>query len=422
MAGAARRDWIGLHVASLRQLAGMTQLQLADAVAEHMGRSCTQGYVSQIEGGVKPVNSRRLLYALAAALRVDVAELTGQPIPPRSPDDLDIYAMVAPVRAALDDPDEPTRPAPLATLEHLSDRAMAARMSCNYATLRAVLPPLLADSRALWLSNQHPQAGSLFIRACVTAALALKPVGWLDLATRLAERAEQAANILGDPVPSAAAQFTVAQCALAAGNRLRSLTVAARAADVLETNPAGMRNESALAWHGLLNLHAALSAASVGHADDAARHLDTAAGVTRHVHGDPWRMEFTAANVLVWRVGVALENGTPEQAPLLARRVDQSQLRTVQRRARLGLDAGRGAYAAGDYPAAIRWFLAADDTANSEVRLRPSVLELVAQMVRDAPMGGSRELAELARRCGIDPLAAGRNVGSQRPDRGPALP
>jgi hypothetical protein len=59
----------------------------------------------------------------------------------------------------------------------------------------------------------------------------------------------------------------------------------------------------------------------------------------------------------------------------------------------------------------VRAFLAADDAAPGDLRMRPSAVELVGQMVRDAPVrGGSAELRELAVRVGVDPLAPAEPV------------
>lgn len=132
-----------------------------------------------------------------------------------------------------------------------------------------------------------------------------------------------------------------------------------------------------------------------------------AAATAERVVDDRWAQELTPANVGIWRVGIALENGEPDHAPQYARLVDQSRIRTVNRRARLHIDTGRGLYAAGQTEQAVREFLRADDLAPSNLRNRPWVRELVSQMVRDTPhRGGSSELRALAARCGIDPLAA----------------
>lgn len=402
------RESIGLRVARWRDTAGLTQQQLADRVATHLGRErVSQAYISMIENGRRAVDRRHLLLALSRGLGVAVTDLTGQPYPPTARIDLDSYMVVPAIREALDEPDEPIAPRPLHQLAYAADRAMAARMECDFPGLGAHLPGLLTESRLLWDAGDA-EAGRLLVQAAVTGSLMLKPAGWIDLAVRLAELADRVADQLGDPVCVAAARFALAQCALAGGNRRRSLLLATSAADALDgagRSRSGLLND-AMAWVGMLHLHAALTAASLHLADEAEAHLAEAAAQAAQVDGDPWRMEFTTANVDTWRVGVALENGEPERAPELARRVNPGDLRTKQRRARLFLDTGRGLFIAGEPDRSVAALLAADDAAPGDLRNRPSAVEIVAQMVRDAPVrGGSEELRDLAVRVGVDPSA-----------------
>ncbi|MFI9643334.1 helix-turn-helix domain-containing protein [Micromonospora sp. NPDC051925] len=394
-AGGAMGDYIGLRVAVWRDAAGMTQQQLADRVG------VSAAYISMIESGRRPVTKRSRLIALAGALGVSVTDLTGQPHQPRSEDDLAIYTTVPALRGALDDdPDVPNRPLDPAVLGAAVDQAMAARMACDYKALARLLPGLVADTRQL-VESGHQDGPRLFVRAAVTTVLAVKPFGYIDLAARYAERAEVVAALAG-PAELAASRFAVAQSALSSGThggRRRSLALAAGAAEQL----GDIGDAETLTWYGMLHLHAAMSAASLDTGDPDG-HLAEAESAARRAGSDPWRMEFTPANCGIWRVGVAVENGTPERAPEHARRVDRSQVRTANRRCRLHLDAGRGWYAAGDQERAILSFLEADTASPAELRSRPSVREIVGQMVRDARRRGSPELRDLAVRIGIDPL------------------
>lgn len=393
-------DYIGFRVARWRAINGMSQQQLGDAVGH------SQAYISQIENGHKAVTKRTLLYNLASALGVNIADLTGQPGQPQTRDQMTIYATVPAVRTALDE--DPTgAPRPLAQLKAMTSDAMAARMACDYARLRTLLPALLTDLRAiLEREAQRPhatvEARRLLLRVAITAALTIKPFGHVDLAARLGEKAMDTAQAIGEAPGVAAATFAVAQTALAGGARNKSHRLAALGAEMFPA-PA---DDEALTWLGMLQLHAALSAASLGNHAEAATRLEEARAAAYLSRSDPWLMEWSVPNVDLWAIGVALENGTPERAPELARRIDPGGLRTVQRRARLHIDTGRGHYAAGAADKAVASFLAADDIAPDEVRSRSTVAEIVGQMVRDARSGtGTGALAALAQRIGIDPLA-----------------
>lgn len=390
-----RADYIGLRVARWRDIAGMTQQQLADTIG------VSAAYISMIEGGQRAVTKRSRVISLAAALGVRVEDLTAQPHQPRDRSELAAYSAVPGIRRALDD--EPDGPLPdIAEVTRRADTVLHARMACDYTTFGALLPGLVADTRILANTPATERAGfGLFIQVAVAGALGLKSMGHVDLSMRLAERAERAAVLLGGPDETAAAAFAVAQVALSGGSQRRSLTLATTAAEKLGDTATG----DLASWYGLLHLHAALSAASLGRADDATAHYAEARStLPRADGGDRWRMEFTPANVATWRVSIALENGEPERAPEYARRVDRTALRNPQRRARLHIDAGRGLYLAGQADQAVRQFLAADAVSAQELRSRSTVREITGQMVRDARRRGSNELRDLAVKLGIDPL------------------
>jgi transcriptional regulator with XRE-family HTH domain len=393
-----RTDWIGLRVARWRDVAGMTQQQLGDAVG------VSREYVSMIENGKRPVTKRSLLIGLTQALGVSINDLTGQPYEPRSHDDLVLFSLASGLRTALDEDQDDVRPADVAVLRAQADQVRAARMACDYATLATVAPGTVAQARLLveqGTGQAAVEAAAVYVSVASDAAMAIKSHGHIDLATRLADSALATAHKLGEPGEVAMAEFTSAQCALTGGSRRKSLRLAESAANAA----GGERDDRTLTLYGMLHLHAAMSAAALGRADDVTPHFAEAEQTAARVSSDPWLMELTAANIGVWRVAVALENGEPDRAPVYARRVDRYQLRGVHRRATLHIDTGRGLYAAGRVDRAVRQFLQADDLAPQKVRSRPWVRELVGQMVRDSSRGGgSAELRDLAVRVGIDPL------------------
>jgi transcriptional regulator with XRE-family HTH domain len=387
---------IGLRVARWRDINGLTQQQLADAVG------VTQAYISQIENGQRPVTKRSLLYNLATALNVNISDLTGAPGVPRTADQMVIWATVPAVRTALDE-DPMLTARPLEALTGAVDAAMRARMNCDYGYLRVTLPALISELRIN--AEEMPErrfALELQVRTYVTAALTLKPFGFVDLASRFADQAYAAALELGDrPAEIGAAVFAQAQTALAGGARRKSLRLSDSGADMFDAP----HSDQALTWLGMLRLHAALSAASLGLRAEATAHLEEAHAAAHLVRSDPWRMEFTKANAALWAVGVALENGSPESAPDLARQIDPTALRTKNRLARLYIDTGRGYFAAGKAGRAVAAFLRAAEIAPDEVRARSTVVEIVGQLIRDTRTVVSGEpLALLASKLGIDPI------------------
>jgi transcriptional regulator with XRE-family HTH domain len=394
-------DYIGLRVARWRDLAGMTQLDLANAVG------CSRSYITMIESGDRPVTKRDLLIKLADALGVSVAQLLDQPSPPRSRDDLVMSRAAAGVRLALDS-DGPTAIPDVTRLTARADEVISLRAACDYAGLAAELPALLADAQAVAQGRAGTDdvrtALDALVKASVYGALALKTSGYVDLAVRLAEHADAASAQLGNPVHVAAAQFALCQALMAEGVRTRALHLASAGADALQSEVG--RLAAAQGWYVSLRLQAALCSASLTDHRAAAAALDDAAEAARGFQPDGWHRDDQAANVDVWRVTVALEdNGAhAEAAPDLARQIDRSKLRTPQRLARVYMDSGRGHFARGDRESTISAFMAAYDTAPGEVRNRGTVREIVGQLVREAPgAGGSDRLRTLAARLGIEP-------------------
>ncbi|HYJ33797.1 MAG TPA: helix-turn-helix transcriptional regulator [Candidatus Binatia bacterium] len=381
---------IGRQVRRFRLAGGMSQQQLADAAG------LSQPFISKIESLKKPVTSRHTLLALAEALHVPSQELLGIPLPASTREDLVSLSAVAGIRAALDYPDEPVIWRPRRELVVLARTIMAARMACDYGLISAGLPALLAETRAAHDAG-HRWAGPLLVRGLVAGSLTLRPIGWQDLAMRLAEAARRVATDTGHADDYAAAEFAYAQALLASGSRRRARSVAVQAADAL---PPTER-----VWAGMLHLHAGLCASSAGEQGGAASHFEQAEtlAATPGDEVDPWLMEFTRDNVRTWRIAGALEaNGTdPDRAVNLSLQVNRTHLVTRQRASRFDMDAGRAWYLAGKPERAVAFFLRAHEVAPQETRTRSSVREIVGQMQRDARGGGSAELRRLVQAMGV---------------------
>lgn len=402
-----REWWIGQRVREYREAGGETQQELADRVGY------SRSYITQIESGAKAANSRKVLIALAEAFGLEgMHVLTTPPGKPRTRAEQAIRTSLPRIRAALAGALD-FRPHTLDELDEDVDRLMVARMTCNYASLAESLPPAVARTFALTERPGNPRAHKLFVRTAMTASLALKGLGYPDLATLFAEKARWSAACSEDPAAVGAATFALAQCSLAGGVqglRQRSMTLAEDGANALT----GRADDDSLAWRGLLHLHAGLSRASLGDMEGAAAHADTAEGLAARLPRgvDPWHMEFGVPNALIWRVGMLVENGDAEHAPEVARRIDRSKIRYPQRLARLLIDIGRGHYAGDQHELAIAAFQAAYEVSADETASRSSVQEIVGHMLRtERRRVGSLSLRKLAVNIGVDPLATPESEG-----------
>ena len=80
------RSWRGLSLTVTAELAGLSA-----------------GYLSHIERGLRPLQRRATLEALASALRVAPSEITGQPCPPSSAREAVAHSTSPALRAVLHD-------------------------------------------------------------------------------------------------------------------------------------------------------------------------------------------------------------------------------------------------------------------------------------------------------------------------------
>jgi transcriptional regulator with XRE-family HTH domain len=392
---AASRDWIGYRTARWRDLAGLSQRELAERVG------VSREYISMIESGRRPVSTRRLLADLAHALGIRIEDLTAQPIAPRNPDEMVLYGLAPAIRRALDQEDPPPdTPRTRTQLAADVDRCLALRMAADWNTLADLLPALLSETAAL----ESDEGRLLHIQALVAASLICQKTGYLDLARRCADLAAGKAGPVGESMHAALAAYAVGQSALAGGSPRHSLATSEQGVQVLQSSD--FPDGDAVAIAGMLHLCSALSAGSLGLRDRATDHLREATELATQVIGDPWRFQFGPANVGVWRVGVACESADWGRAPELAAAVDTSQLRTPDRISRLHVDAGRGWYETGHAARATTEFLTAMEISARATRVLPCVREVTAQLARDAgPRGGSAELRRLVSWVGVDPLA-----------------
>lgn len=136
-------EHIGGRVCIWRRRRKLSQVTLAGLAG------ISQGYLSQLETGVRPVDSRSILISLARALDVAVADLLGQTSDPTDPVRVCASEAVAGIRVALVALDagdiEPPARGPDEMAAAVED-AMRLRQASDYLTLAPLLPGLLNDA------------------------------------------------------------------------------------------------------------------------------------------------------------------------------------------------------------------------------------------------------------------------------------
>lgn len=355
------RLFIGDQVAYWRKRRGKSQRALAGLAG------MSQPYLSQIERGNRPVERRTTLVALAGALQVSVAELTGEPGDPTDPAKAKATASVPAIRQALIMREVgETRPTQGNVAELLH-----AGQSYDFATAAPMLPGLIAGL-----------SGSDLVLACHVATFTLRYLGYSDLSRDAARLGVAAARDLEAP----------AWIGIAEINRIFSLppelpalpaALARRVADEIQPHNGDPEVRQA---YGSLHLHAALRSAVDRRADDAMGHLREAQEAADSLGEPPnlglARLAFGPTNLGIWRLTIQQELGETGRAIEDAARVVPERIPLATRQAPFYLDLANALASQRRDEEAVAAFLRAEAVAPQFVRLRPHARNMIAVIAR----------------------------------------
>jgi transcriptional regulator with XRE-family HTH domain len=397
---------IGARLRILRRWRGLTLTELAGL------SDLSPSFLSMCERGQRMLDRRSHIAAVASALRVSETDLVGGPHLSADPQQANPHAVIPALRVALQTNSlkEPAvdRARPLPELVREMARVEPLHQACDYVALGEALPDILDELHYHAASPGDEQAHRLaletLVEACVCATFTAKDLGYNDLASLAAMRAEEAATVLDSPVHLGEAAFVRIHTMPRSGSWQRTLNKAEQAAEAL-----GPHADTPLATSvlGMLTLSASLSSAAVHDGDRAGYWLDEADGLARRLPDQPdenW-MAFSATNVGVWRVAVGVERGESGGGVLqLASRVREDKLVAKPgRQAAFFADVGKGLAREprmrGD---AVRWLRRAESAAPQWIRNNAPVRETVAYLLgRATATAGGRELRGMAARMGV---------------------
>ncbi|WP_439660587.1 helix-turn-helix domain-containing protein [Lentzea sp. HUAS TT2] len=423
---------VGRRVREIRSFRGMS----LTATAQLAGMA--PSYLSMIERGLRPVNQRATLdrrpswqalcamrppkrptatssrsktriageparEALASALRVSPAELTGKPYAPTDAASEEAHGHIFEVEDAMtawrigEVPDAPARPWQQVSAE-LNLLNLTLRPNADYAAQGALLPSLIRDLLVAVNDPKRRTAALVGLIATYKAvAYFAHDLGVAGLPVLAVERMREAAEELDDPVWLSYAAYQRAQL-ISGTNRSRQYDLAVQTAQV-----PGARVEV----HGLAHLTAALACASRGDADAAQTHLTEATALADRIEPDvsPWmQTNFGRTNVGIWKVSIGLELGAGAKVREIASTVRPAGV-SKSRQAQFWIDVGRGLLTERKHrDQGLAAILEAEKLAPQKVRnnvfVRESVAGLLAQARREA---GGRDLRGLAYRVGVAP-------------------
>lgn len=182
---------IGARLAAWRRRRGLTRHDLSSSTG------LEPSYLARLETGGEWMDRRGRLAALATALRLDVADLTGQPYPPRGEEHAAVRAVAFHLRRRL--VRRQTGTAPGVLLEDLAERtrtAARADAAGDEHHLALALPDLVEVADHAMAAAAGPgreEAVRLHVDAHVLGAGLLRRLGYKDLAWMLLHRARPGA-------------------------------------------------------------------------------------------------------------------------------------------------------------------------------------------------------------------------------------
>ncbi|MEU8262505.1 helix-turn-helix domain-containing protein [Micromonospora sp. NPDC048999] len=372
---------IGRRVAYLRARRKLSQQSFAD----RLGKS--KSWVDKVERGARSLDRVSTIRDIAAVLRVDAATLLGHGARPAGL--AECGEGIARIRAALSTY-EMALGRTAVRREVVSPDRLAQEVGYAWITYQhARYPHLVEQLPALLTTVQRahavdPEVGRVAVVEAyrVTAALLVK-LDEVNLAWLAADRAMSAAT--GDRVLVAAAAVQLGHV-LRASTKARSVMLAAAYQIAPPDLDAGTPQELSLS--GSLLVQAALIAARSGNDRATGDLLDEAAEMAARV-GDGYdhhRTAFGPTAVELARVAAAVELGDGPEAVARHENVterDGWRWLPVEHRAAHLVDAARAYLQADDCANAARLLMRADRIAPAEIRHRPAVRDVVAQVARD---------------------------------------
>ncbi|GLW65923.1 transcriptional regulator [Actinomadura rubrobrunea] len=394
---------IGARLRALRRWRGMSLDELAGL------SGLSKSHLSRVERGLRALDRRSHIAALANALRVSEKDLAGGPHLTPDPVQAAPHATIPALRTALT-VNTLTSPAvdrarPLAEL--VEEMGRIGRSKYKHVEVGEKLPDLIGELHVHACAPAdeaaHRLALETLIEAFQSATFISRDLGHDDLASIAAIRAAEVAALLDDPITTGKAA-TLRIHTLPPQAREVALAFAEKTADALE--PHARRGLGAQVA-GMVTLAASMTATVLYKYDRAEHWIEQADDLADRVPDTPgvnWGA-FSKTNVGVWKVALATERSAPSGEILrLAEAVDEERLTSRRgRHAAFLADVGRGlARDPRTRDEAAAWLLRAEKTAPHKIRNSAAVAETVTVMLQQAKRASvSRELRGMAARMGI---------------------
>jgi len=412
---------IGSLIRRARVIADRSQHDVASKLGYH------QSKLSRLEKGIG-VDDVRVLRAVAAELDIPLESL-GLTTSPSSPDfrtdEMQRRDFLAAGAAALATPARPhtnglelvgallpavgalpdRQPLTEVDLRNGLSRARRLLYGCRYTELEALLPTLLTDlRRAQHETPDDLTLAGLAATAYQTTVSMLIKLGDTGNAWLAVGRAMSEAERSGDPTVLASSIRVQTHLMARERHHTPAVTMVRHTADQLGGHY-DRRESGDLAAFGLMLLRGTTAASTGGDRSTTAELLDQADEVARYVdrdHPDAWA-NFSPTNVALHRVSAAVALGDAGAAIDTARPLLRRRIPAPERQAALWVDLARAFNQQGRLSEGYRALRIAERHAAEDIRRRPDIRELVADMTARDRRGALPELRQFSRELGVRP-------------------
>ena len=388
----------GDRVKMLRRRAGLSQVELA----HRMNR--TQGWVSQIERGNVELDKVSVVNELARVLHCHPREITSTP--GFGEDGRRSHAAATELLRCLRRLDLPSeveayRPLPqlkseLVELGRLRGLAQYTELGERAADVIAHLHAASADSQ----NRDREAAFSLLVRACKEAHSFAYGLGHPNLVELATSRARWCAERSDDPLLPAVGDYMAARDAWTTADWQDARILIDRALSTV--TEADAREEDAAGLSGALQLRAAITAARANDADEAYSCLDAAERAAARMDVDRYGNWFSAGNVALHGVAVAVELGDGAETVRRSKALIAPGDVPASRLAHHYLDTARGYVWVGDVERGLASLERADRTAPELVRNHPMAQATVRALLRAERRSTRERLRRMATRLHVE--------------------
>jgi transcriptional regulator with XRE-family HTH domain len=295
-------------------------------------------------------------------------------------------------------------PAPLSALRAATTRARGLFQDARYDHLSTELPRLIAAATATRdhaAGDERLAVDALVADAYIVATNFMVKLNDDQLAWATADRAAQSAAACGDVLCLADARRSVATVMRRTGRADRARALLISTAD--DIAPAHDASPEQLSMHGTLLQAAAYTAAVDGDRAEAHEFI-TAAHTTAVRLGHDANHRHTAfgpTNVALYQISIAQVLGDNGAAIAHAKTIKPAAIPTSERQGRYWIDVARAWHQWGKYDACYRALRAAERAAPAEVRYRPPVHRMTADLLRADRNGALPGLRAFAARVGV---------------------